>query len=136
MLFNFIAALLLGYLVALSIKTKQTTERYRHLDLCILLLAVCMPLFVLTCVFTEYHVIATPVVMVANALLLHRKLDRKWLSVYWLRFALVHLAVLAILGRDLTVLIGSYGNHLFGLVALLFMIYFTLLRTQAKVTHA
>ena len=94
-----------------------------------------MPLFVLTCVFTEYHVIATPVIMVANALLLHRMLDRKWLAVYWVRFALVHLAVLAILGRELTVSIGSYGNHLFGLVALLLMIGFTLLGTQAKVKH-
>ena len=136
MLFNFIAALSLGYLVALSIKTKESIERYRHLDLSILLLSLCMPLFVLTCVFIEYHVIATPVIMVANALLLHKMLDRKWLTVYWLRFALVHLAVLAILGRELTVLIGSYGNHLFGLVALLLMIGFTLLKTRAKVTNA
>lgn len=136
MLFNFIAALSLGYLVALSIKTKATTERYRHLDLSILLLSFCMPLFVLTCVFIEYHVIATPVIMVANALLLHRMLNRTWLAVYWVRFALVHLAVLAILGRPLTVMIGSFGNHLFGLVALLLLIYFTLARSQAKVEHA
>lgn len=136
MIFNFLAALSLGFLVALSIKVKETTERYRHLDLSLMLVSLCMPLFVLTCVFTEYHIIAAPVVMVANALLLHRMLDRKWQAVYWIRFALVHLAVLAIVGRALTESIGSYGNHLFGLVALLLMIGFTLLVTRAKVKHA
>lgn len=56
-----------------------------------------------------------------NNLLVNRKLSKLGVNLWWLRFVIVHLFVMAIVGREWSIMALNFGQHLWGVLLCILM---------------
>ena len=74
-------------------------------------------------VWIEYHIVMLPLLIILSSMLLQGQLNRTGITLFIIRFIIVHIMVTAIVGERLGILTAMLGQHLVG-AWLLGLIYF------------